>query len=199
MPSDRASISRDAPGAVVVGVDGTEGSLAALRWAVTEAAAHRAPLRIVHVLDPRTHRRAPYARPWSDATVLHDRAAEADDLISRAIVEAHAPADVRRVFEIGNPAEALIRAAHEARMLVLGHTPRRVREPEEVYQGPALGSVARACVVHAGCPVVVVPAAERRQDMLVPQGSPTAEVAVPEPVEGVRTLYPRYHATPVHR
>lgn len=199
MPSDRASIGQDAPGAVVVGVDGTEGSLAALRWAVAEAAAHRAPLRIVHVLEHRAHRRATYARPCLDATVLRDRAAEAEGLISRAIVETRAPADVRRVFEIGNPAEALIRASRESRMLVLGHTPGRLRGPDELYQGPALGSVARACVTHAGCPVVVVPAAERGQDTLVPQGSPTDVTVVPQPVEGVRTLYPRYRATPVHR
>lgn len=199
MPSDRVSAGRDSFGSVVVGVDGTEGSLAALRWAVAEAAAHRAPLCVVHVLDPRARRRAPYARPCPDIPPLHERTAEVEGLLSRAIVQAHAPADVRRVFEIGNPAEALIRAAQGARMLVLGHTPRRLREPEELYQGPALGSIARACVMHAGCPVVVVPAPERRQDNLVPQGSATAATAVPQPLEGVRTLFPRYRATPVRR
>ena len=199
MPGDRVSADRDSLGAVVVGVDGSEGSLEALQWAVAEAAVHRAPLCVVRVLDPRARRRAPYARPSSDTTTVRERSAEAEDLLSRAIVQAHAPADVRRVFEVGNPAEALITAARGARMLVLGHTPRRLREPEEFYQGPALGSIARACVIHAGCPVVVVPAPERRQDALVPQGSPTAATTVPEPLEGVRTLYPRYRATPVRR
>ena len=199
MASDRGSARADTTGAVVVGVDGTEGSLAALQWAVAEAAAHRAPLCVVHVLDPRVGRRAPYARPRSEAAPLGAQTAEAADLLARAIVQTHAPADIRRVFEIGNPAEALIAAAQGARMLVLGHTPRRLRAPDEPYQGPALGSIARACVLHAGCPVVVVPAPERRQDSLVPQGSPTAATAVPEPVEGVRTLYPRYRATPVRR
>jgi len=199
MTSDRASAGRDALGAVVVGVDGTEGSLAALQWAVAEATAHRAPLCVVHVLDPRVRRRATYARPRSDATALCDRTVEAEGLLARVLAQTHVAADVRRLFEIGNPAEALIAAAHGARMLVLGHTPRRSRDPDEPYQGPALGSIARACVLHAGCPVVVVPAPERRQDSLVPQGSPTAATAVPEPVEGVRTLYPRYHATAVHR
>jgi len=199
MTSDRASAGRDALDAVVVGVDGTEGSLAALQWAVAEAAAHRAPLCVVHVLDPRVHRRATYARPRSDANVLCDRTVEAEGLLARALAESHAPADVRRLFEIGNPAEALITAAQGARMLVLGHTPRRLREPDDPYQGPALGVTARACVVHVGCPVVVVPAPERRQDSLVSHGSPTAATAAPAPVEGVRTLYPRYRATPVHR
>jgi nucleotide-binding universal stress UspA family protein len=198
MPGDRASASRDALGAVVVGVDGTDGSLAALRWAIAEAGAHGAPLCVVHVLDPRARRRAPYARPRPDAVAPGDRT-EADNLLARAVAQTHAPVDVRRVFEIGNPAEALLRSAEGAQMLVLGHTPRRLREPEDIYQGPALGSIARACVAHATCPVVVVPAPERHQDLLVPQGFPTAATAVPQPVEGVRTLYPRYRATPVCR
>lgn len=198
MGDDRAPTGGGAHGAVVVGVDGSEGSLAALRWAVAEAAVHRAPLCVVHVLDPRQRRRATYARPPSDTEVFSDQIAEAEDLLACAVVQAHAPAGVRRVFEIGNPAEALLRSAQGARMLVLGHAPRRPRD-REPYQGPALGSIARACVAHAACPVVVVPTPERRQDTLVPRGTPAAAAAVPEPVEGVRTLFPRYRATPVHR
>ena len=36
------------PGAVVVGVDGSEGSNAALAWAVDEASRRRLPLHLVH-------------------------------------------------------------------------------------------------------------------------------------------------------
>jgi len=191
----------DASGAVVVGVDGTEGSVGALRWAAAEAAAHRAPLCVVHVLDPRSRRRAPYARPYrADMADLATQTAEAEELIARAVAHAHAPDGVRRVFEIGNPAQSLLRSARGARMLVLGHTPRHPRQHDDPYhEGPALGSIARTCVARATCPVVVVPAPERLQDALVPRSSPTATTAVPDPVEGVRTLYPRYHATPVHR
>lgn len=185
--------------AIVVGVDGAEGSVAALSWAVTEAAVHGAPLRIVHVLDPRA-RRAPYARPHAEIVDLTDRTAVAEELIDRAVVQAHAPDGVRRVFEIGNPAEVLLRAAEGARMLVLGHTPRRPRrDGESHHDGPALGPTARACVTRATCPVVVVPVPQRLLDAIVLEQTPAAATEAPTPVEGARTLYPHYRATPVRR
>ena len=200
MNGNRAPGDDETTGAIVVGVDGSDGSLAALRWAVAEATVHGAPLCVVHVLDPRVRRRAAYARPCPDIAALAAQTVDAEDVLARAVLQTHAPDGVRRVFEIGSPAEALLRSAQGARMLVLGHTPRRERRHDEPYHdGPALGSIARACVARAACPVVVVPAPERRQDALVPQGSPVAVVAVSEPVEGVRALYPRYRATPVYR
>jgi hypothetical protein len=50
--------------------------------------------------------------------------------------------------------------ALEARMLVLGHArwQRRTGREDYGYGGaPALGSIARACVARAECPVVMVP------------------------------------------
>jgi len=184
---------------VVVGVDGSDGSLTALRWAAAEAVALRAPLRVVHVLDPRA-RRAPYAQAaaWdADAT---DSTAEADRLIERYLLDMHAVDCVRRVFEIGAPAEILLKHAADARMLVLGHTERQ-RDPgaEPPREGPALGPIARACVAHSTCPVVVVPPSTQPAETPGVRSVPAASTVGHTPVEGARTLYPRFRATPVRR
>ena len=185
---------------VVVGVDGSDGSLAALRWAAAEAVTLHAPLRVVQVLDPRARRRAPYAQAaaWdADAT---DTTAEADRLIERYLLDMHAVDCVRRVFEIGAPAEILLKHAADARMLVLGHAERRHdRDAEPCYEGPALGAVARACVAHSTCPVVVVPPSTRPTEVPGVRRAPAASTVEHAPVEGVRTLYPRFRATPVRR
>lgn len=137
---------------IVVGVDGSPASLAALRWAVQDATAHAAPLWVVHVLDPR-ERHASYARPATRDEDPTDAVALAEELIER-----DAPAPVRRIFEVGPPARMLLRHCVQARMLVLGHDNAHRRFGGEHALGlPALGPTARACVCSAPCPVIVVP------------------------------------------
>ena len=141
---------------IVVGVDGSPASLAALRWAVRDAAAHAAPLWVVHVLDPR-ERRAPYARPATRDEEPTDAVAIAEELIER-----DAPAPVRRIFEVGPPARMLLRHCTQARMLVLGHDHGHRRSDAMCApELPALGPTARACMRGAPCPVIVVPLPDR--------------------------------------
>lgn len=101
---------------VVVGVDATAAALAALDLATEEAAARVTPLTVVHVtpVDPTADEpaRAGHAR-----RVL---AVAAD----RARVE-HPALAVTVASPVGDPADALIRAAADATMLVIGHRDRR--------------------------------------------------------------------------
>lgn len=179
------------PTPVVVGVDGSEASLAALRWAADEAQAHGAPLVAVHVLDPRVPRLAPYAgRPVDagfDARAV-DATARVERMIARAGLE-----QVKRVFEVGVPSQVLVRCAMGARMLVLGHADHhRRRENEPSHRGPALGSIARACVMNATCPVVVVPVPARVPSPLKLQPEPVhVAAAVGAPLHGGRMIYPK--------
>jgi nucleotide-binding universal stress UspA family protein len=192
------------PGSVVVGVDGTEGSLPALRWAVAEAAAHAAPLWVVHVLDPRG-RRAPYARvdTLSLAPADAHHVAEVERLIDRAVLEAGSrggPQQVQRVFEIGSPADVLIRIAAGSRMLVVGHAPRDHRRSGAAgREGPSLGAVARACVARSACPVVVMPSPAQQHPGAPATRTGSTSAATGAPVEGGRALYPRFRERPVHR
>jgi nucleotide-binding universal stress UspA family protein len=175
---------------VVVGLDGTEASAAALTWAVAEAAAHHAPLVVVHVLDPRCST-AVYSRTGADAPGEQDDASvRVKELIDRADV-----GPVEQVFEIGVPGRVLVRFTREARLLVLGHAADHRRagpEDRDLGRAPALGSVARACVARAECPVVVVPE---------PVAGRTAALAEePEyraPLRGGRAIYPFQGRIPV--
>jgi nucleotide-binding universal stress UspA family protein len=182
---------------VVVGVDGSEASLAALRWAAEEAAAHHAPLIAVRVLDPRPRRHATYAGARCENVDRPDPTATLEQEILRSGVS---PA--KRIIDVGVPSVSLVRRAIGARMLVLGHADhhrRRRSEDASSHQGPALGSVARACVARATCPVVVVP---------IPARSPARGTAVPAPrqeqesqgvtaIVGARAIYPKPRPIPV--
>lgn len=181
---------------VVVGVDGSEASLAALRWAAGEAAAHGAPLIAVHVLDPRERAFAPYATPDGPDADSRDGVASAEQLLCDNGID-----DVRSVFEIGNPGQVLVRSTIGARMLVLGHADHHHRrEGAAPHDGPALGTIARACVAHATCPVVVVPLPERlcvrRPAEPEPRRIPAAQCVPPV---GGRAIYPAFQRVPIGR
>ena len=174
---------------VVVGLDGTEASAAALAWACAEATAHHVPLVVVHVLDPRASA-AVYSHADAEA---HGEQGDAPARIKELIDQADV-GPVEQVFEIGVPSRVLLRLAREARMLVLGHAAHHGAGHEGYEDGhaPTLGSVARACVARAECPVVVVPE---------PLADKTAALAEePEhhaPLRGGRAIYPFQGRIPV--
>lgn len=154
---------------IVVGVDGSPGSDAALRWALDEARLRDTPLRALNV----------YASP----TVFLDGAAmgapgvfaaaaasseEAQQLRSmsesqaqRTLEDALARADasgagveVEALAVEGAPAETLIRAGKDADLLVVGS------RGHGGFVGLLIGSVSQQCAQHPPCPVVIHPAVE---------------------------------------
>jgi nucleotide-binding universal stress UspA family protein len=142
---------------VVVGVDGSPASAAALAWAAAESRAHSAPLLVVHVLDPR-NRAAVYS------PVPADGSADADGVLARvkALIDDAGLERVEHVYETGVPSLALVQHTRGARLLVVGQALSHHRgQGEEYAHGPVLGPVARACVARAECPVVVVPSPEK--------------------------------------
>ena len=101
--------------AVVVGVDGTECGLGAVKWAAQEAARRDAPLRMVHATaPPRRHDR-------EDPAALEPP--HAKRIVAQAYTVAkHTEPGVRSVTEIvaGDPTKALLTAAAEGQLVVLG-------------------------------------------------------------------------------
>jgi nucleotide-binding universal stress UspA family protein len=133
---------------VVVGVDGSASSVAALRWAGRVAAALGAEIDVVTVWE--------YAGTHPDVTLVAG-GAQRDDAMRR--VESAAaevfgddrPVGTRLLVLSGNsPAKTLIEASRDAEMLVLGS------RGHGGFVGLLLGSVSAACAEHASCPVVVV-------------------------------------------
>ncbi|HKA69895.1 MAG TPA: universal stress protein [Actinomycetes bacterium] len=140
---------------VVVGVDGSAASIAALRWAAQAATERDVPLCVVGV-DPDVHdSTGPYL--WQQSRP-EDRLAALHDTLAVAVTTALGPEPdikVSQQVEPGRPGEVLARVADKADLLVLGS--RRVDADEP------LRPVLRACIQLATCPVVVVADGADRQ------------------------------------
>jgi len=124
---------------VVVGADGSPGSVLAVRWAAAEARLRGAELRVFTAY----HRRDPGRQ--------HDDGASA--VVREAVTQARAVApdiEVRGMAMPGYAAPILLHAAEEAALLVVGDR-RRGSLP-----GQPLGSVGSQVATHARASVVVV-------------------------------------------
>ncbi len=133
---------------VVVGVDGSDGSKAALRFALDEARRRSATLRVVTVWEFPATMAMGMVLP-ADFDVVSARAAEQS--AQAAIDELGEPGvPVELKVLDGNPAGALIEQARDADVLVVGSRGRGG------FRELLLGSVGQACVHHARCPVIVI-------------------------------------------
>ncbi|MFC9756806.1 universal stress protein [Streptomyces sp. NPDC056921] len=136
---------------VVVGVDGSEGSLRALDWAAAEAARARLPLRVVHAsLWEHYEGLRPPADPQvpGEQLLAEHLVASARDRVRDLSPEVSVVADVQPE----DPVATLVRESHEASLVVLGSRGRgRIA-------GMLLGSVGLALAGRSHCPVVVIPA-----------------------------------------
>jgi nucleotide-binding universal stress UspA family protein len=141
-------------GLIVVGVDGAETSLAAMRWAVQEALWCHARVHLVFV--SYRYERAPYSgSPEVSPGVEGD--ADGRAMLAAAQLEAAralSPGCVSSELAGGSPAKVLIDLSATAELLVLGAAYPQGGSASQVP--PPMGPVARACLHSAACPVVVV-------------------------------------------
>jgi calcium-translocating P-type ATPase len=153
--ASRATISEDtrevaAMNTIVVGVDGSRGSIAALQWAVEEAGLRNARVLAVYAW------RLPHVSTTHQALHLleleRDFEQEARALLETVVEEAvpGTPVQVERIVAEGSAASALIAAAESADLLVVGS------RGHGGFTGLLLGSVSQQVAEHAPCPVVVV-------------------------------------------
>lgn len=133
---------------IVVGVNGSEASRAALRWAVDEAVERHATVRAVHVWDWPTIGTNRLARLMTDPDELETQARRELDLVVNAADTSRLPRPIEQVVRCGRPTEWLHNEAKGADTLVIG---------EQGLGGPIAGSVGDQVVHHPRCPVVVVP------------------------------------------
>ncbi|MCD0448877.1 universal stress protein [Actinocorallia sp. API 0066] len=136
------------PGDIVVGVDGSPSSRDALRAAFLEAHLHEMPLTAYCAWPPDAQ---VSGTPFLTDADLHDVCRERFEREVESVYTAYPEVKAAKVFESGNAAEGLLAAASGAKLLVVGT---RGRGP---VRSLLLGSVSRAVVRGARCPVLVVP------------------------------------------
>ena len=136
---------------IVVGVDGSPGARAALRFAVREAALRGAALRVVGAWHLPV---AAYAGGYGpgDPDLGAELAQNAQHDLDQALAEVDAGAvPVETIVREGIPARVLLEEAQEAELLVVGS------RGLGGFRGLLLGSVSQQCAHHAPCPLAIVP------------------------------------------
>jgi nucleotide-binding universal stress UspA family protein len=149
---------------IVVGVDGSPESEAALRWAADEAVMRHVSITLMHVI-------APVVVTWPVRYLQSSYNEWQEDNARRVIEQAQktlltaigdaTPPAVRTEVIHGGVALELISASHNAQMVVVGS------RGLGTIGGALLGSVSRGLVNHARCPVAVTHA----EGMSVPDSS----------------------------
>jgi nucleotide-binding universal stress UspA family protein len=140
-----------ATGQIVVGIDGSEPSVAALRWAADEARRRECTLRAVACWSYPVMPFAPYQLPISGEQFEADARVAAAAEIEQELGADHGGVDVEVEVIEGPASLRLLELDGEASMIVVGSRGRGG------FTGLLLGSVSQHLAEHAHCPVVIVP------------------------------------------
>ena len=166
---------------VVVGVDGSPASNAAVVWAARDAELRNIPLTVVHVVhtDMPVWPPMPYADTWAVRQQGEGRKVIAESVkIAEEAQLTDRRLTVKSELLHSPPVSTMVELSKTAELLVVGSAGRGA------MARLLLGSVSSSLVRHASCPVAVV----HDEDPLMPQplhapvllgidGSPTSEVA----------------------
>lgn len=135
---------------IVCGVDGSDSSRRALRWAMGQAALVGAAVRAVVAWE------FPAFSTWEGGPLPpddfeQDARISLDEAVDEVERDPQTP-EVRIDREVhhGHSAQALLEAAEGAELLVVGS------RGHGTFYSALLGSVSQHCAAHADCPVVIV-------------------------------------------
>ncbi len=172
------------PLGIVVGVDGSPSSAAAVEWAARDAEMRNVALRLVHVVAPLVTPAEPFVEPSSPASFsqyLENQAREVVEEARKVAVEATAHDRASHITSevlFAPVIPALVDLSKRADLVVVGC------RGQGALSRSLLGSVSSGLVQHAHCPVGVIHDAEplksRAPDAPVVvgiDGSPTSELA----------------------
>jgi nucleotide-binding universal stress UspA family protein len=141
-----ANITPEQP-RIVVGVDGSDQSKQALRWAARLAAAYDAELTAIAAWH------YPLSYGVGGVEGLWDPQQDASKCLTQSVDEVFGPerpAHLELLVQHGNSAHVLLEQGETALMLVVGS------RGHGGFAGLLLGSVSAAVAEHATCPVLVV-------------------------------------------
>lgn len=137
---------------ILVGIDGSEYSTAALRLAGRLASALTAPLHVVTCVGFSDFY-LPAHLPPGEIDSTPELEAVAKRLMVQAIDRAYGaerPEHLTTAVKLGSPTKVLVEESRNAQLLVVG------RRGHGGLLGQLMGSVSAACTAHAHCPVLVV-------------------------------------------
>lgn len=165
--SGEAPVAAEKIEGIVVGVDGSQQSKCALRWAEREAVRRGSVLNIVSAYTIPV-----FAASSMDAgySTLDDDLIRggAEDIVRQARADLEgSQATIRTYIESGDPSGVLLDLSQDAELVVVGTRGRGG------FVGRLLGSVSSALPAHSKCPTVVVPLAMAKE-----QDAAGAEAAV---------------------
>jgi nucleotide-binding universal stress UspA family protein len=144
--------------AIVVGIDGSDDSKEALRWAARQAELTNAPLHALTAWELPVDFGTVWQMPVTigrSHDLTHVDFAEGAKKVLHGVIEEVLGGDASRVSVTpqlinAHPARALIDASGRAGLLVVGAS------GHGGFVGMLLGSVTQHCVTHSVCPVVVI-------------------------------------------
>jgi len=132
---------------ILVGVDGSEASMAAVEWAAHQAELTGADLEVLMTWE------WPASYGWSlPVPSEYDPAGDSQNLLNKVLEpvrKGHPTVTVRTTVVEGHPAPLLVQASEGADLLVVGS------RGHGEFAGMLLGSVSEHCVTNARCPVLV--------------------------------------------
>ncbi len=134
-------------GTIVVGVDGSDASLAALSWACRLAAATGATVEAVTTWQWPVGLGSALSLP-TEYDPAGDAGAMLEGIVQTA-ADSHPSVALRARVVEGHAAEALVEASRHTDLLVVGG------RGHGAFAGMLLGSVSQHCASHALCPVVI--------------------------------------------
>lgn len=131
---------------IVVGVDRSDSSRETLEWAADEADLLGSTLTVVHAWD------YPYAAVPPDSQGRDLMQVDAACELDRAVecLRDRSGVDVERLLVEADPADAILAAARDAELVVIGSRGRGS------IRALFLGSTSNAVITHAPCPTVIV-------------------------------------------
>ncbi len=133
---------------IVVGIDGSKCSIAALEWAVRQAELTGAQVEALTTWE--------WPNTFGVTLVVpegYDPEADARDILEdsiKAAQEAHPDVVIRPIVVRSHPAPALVEASRGADLVVVGS------RGHGEFTGMLLGSVSEHCASNAHCPVLVL-------------------------------------------
>jgi nucleotide-binding universal stress UspA family protein len=137
-------------GWIVVGVDGSEPSQAALRWAATEAHRRGVGLQVVTCWSYPMLPWGPYQPPLSGENFEADARQVAEAEVEKVLGHDRDSLDVQIAVLEGAASLRLLDYDQAADMIVVGSRGRGG------FAGLLLGSVSQHLAEHASCPVVII-------------------------------------------